>query len=67
MWPFVLKFLYDRAGEGSSVPTRLVLALWAPYFKEIDSNLWGVMSVYRFATMGLRSLRGQSGGGGNLN
>lgn len=49
------------------MPTRLVLALWAPYFKETDSNLWGVMSVYRFATMGLRSLRGQSGGGGNLN
>lgn len=42
MWPFVLKFLCDRAGEGSSVPTRLVLALWAPYFKETDSNLWGV-------------------------
>lgn len=27
---------------GSSVPARLILAPWAPDFKEIDSNLWGV-------------------------
>lgn len=42
MWPFVLKLLCDRAGEGSGVPARLILALWAPDFKETDSNLWGV-------------------------
>lgn len=65
MWPFVLKSLCVRAGEGSSVPARLILALWAPDFKEIDGNLW--VSVCRFATMGLRSLRGQPGEGGNLN
>lgn len=39
MWPFVLKSLCDRAGEGSSVPARLILALWAPDFKETDSHL----------------------------
>lgn len=42
MWPFVLKLLCDRAGEGSSVLAGLILALWAPDFKETDSNLWGV-------------------------
>lgn len=42
MWPFVLKSLCMRAGEGNSVPARLILTLWAPDFKEIDNNLWGV-------------------------
>lgn len=39
MWPFVLKSCV-RAGEGIGVPARLMLVLWAPDFKEADSNLW---------------------------
>lgn len=38
MWPFVLKSLCVRVGEGSSGPASLILTLWVPDFKET----WGV-------------------------